>query len=66
VPALDDKKVRLAEDVLLVSQFLLQALYVARRPETASEKAKRIKNPKWWVRVVLFICCVSPSTDSVH
>ncbi|KAG2739704.1 hypothetical protein P692DRAFT_20754959, partial [Suillus brevipes Sb2] len=50
VPALDDKK----------------ALYVARRPETASEMTKRIKNPKWWVRVVLFICCVSPSTDSDH
>ncbi|KAG2741832.1 WD40 repeat-like protein [Suillus brevipes Sb2] len=50
VPALDDKK----------------ALYVARRPETASEMAKRIKNPKWWVRVVLFICCASPSTDSDH
>ncbi|KAG2745914.1 hypothetical protein P692DRAFT_201807506 [Suillus brevipes Sb2] len=32
VPALDDKK----------------ALYTARRPETASEMAKRIKNPKWW------------------
>ncbi|KAG0694555.1 WD40-repeat-containing domain protein [Suillus ampliporus] len=40
-----------------------QALYVARRPETASDKAKRIKNPKWWVRVVLFLCCVSPATD---
>jgi hypothetical protein len=25
--------------------------------------AKRIKNPKWWVRVVLFICCVSPGTN---
>ncbi|KIK32913.1 hypothetical protein CY34DRAFT_18719 [Suillus luteus UH-Slu-Lm8-n1] len=47
VPALDDKK----------------ALYVARRPETASEIAQRIKNPKWWVRIVLFICCVSPSTN---
>ncbi|KAG2745917.1 hypothetical protein P692DRAFT_201807508 [Suillus brevipes Sb2] len=32
VPCIDDKK----------------ALYVARRPETASEMAKRIKNPKWW------------------
>ncbi|KAG2365381.1 hypothetical protein BDR07DRAFT_1374344 [Suillus spraguei] len=32
VPALDDKK----------------ALYTARRPERASDKAKRIKNPKWW------------------
>jgi hypothetical protein len=50
VPALDDKK----------------ALYTARRPERASDKAKRINNPKWWVRVVLFICCVSPSTDDGH
>ncbi|KAG1806090.1 uncharacterized protein BJ212DRAFT_1303752 [Suillus subaureus] len=37
VPALDDKK----------------ALYTARRPERASDKAKRIKNPKWWARVYL-------------
>lgn len=41
-----------------------EALYVARRPETASEKARRIKNPKPWVRVVLFLCCVSPGTDN--
>ncbi|KAG2153909.1 hypothetical protein DEU56DRAFT_771796 [Suillus clintonianus] len=40
-----------------------KALYVARRPKTASENAKRIKNPKPWVRVVMFICCVSPGTD---
>ncbi|KAG2135838.1 WD40-repeat-containing domain protein [Suillus clintonianus] len=40
-----------------------KALYVARRPKTASENAKRIKNPKPWVRVVLFLCCVSPGTD---
>ncbi|KAG1844343.1 hypothetical protein DFJ58DRAFT_802923 [Suillus subalutaceus] len=50
VPALDDKK----------------ALYTARRPERASYKVKRIKNPVWWARIVLFLCCVSPSTDSVH
>ncbi|KAG2341112.1 WD40 repeat-like protein [Suillus weaverae] len=50
VPALDDKK----------------ALYTARRPERASDKAKRIKNPKWWARVVLFLCCVSLSTDDSH
>ncbi|KAG2341060.1 WD40 repeat-like protein [Suillus weaverae] len=50
VPALDDKK----------------ALYTARRPERASDKAKRIKNPKWWARVVLFLCCASPSTDDSH
>ncbi|KAG2341155.1 WD40 repeat-like protein [Suillus weaverae] len=40
-----------------------EVLFVARRPETVSEKAKRIKNPKPWVRVVLFLCCVSPGTD---
>jgi D-alanyl-lipoteichoic acid acyltransferase DltB (MBOAT superfamily) len=50
----------------LVSQTFLQALYTARRPETASEMAKRIKNPKWWVRVVLFLCCASPSADDSH
>ncbi|KIK41272.1 hypothetical protein CY34DRAFT_13159 [Suillus luteus UH-Slu-Lm8-n1] len=50
VPARDDKK----------------ALYVARPPETASKVAKRIKNPKWWVRVVLFLCCASPSADDSH
>ncbi|KIK41597.1 hypothetical protein CY34DRAFT_805894 [Suillus luteus UH-Slu-Lm8-n1] len=43
-----------------------EVLYVARRPETASEKAKRIKNPKLWVRVVLFLCCVSPGTDNAQ
>ncbi|KAG2745891.1 hypothetical protein P692DRAFT_201807489 [Suillus brevipes Sb2] len=47
VPCIDDKK----------------ALYTTRPLETASEMAKRIKNPKWWVRVVLFICCVSPGTN---
>lgn len=36
-----------------------KALYVARRPERASDKAKRIKNPSRWTRFVLFICCVS-------
>ncbi|KAG1863880.1 hypothetical protein F4604DRAFT_1928998 [Suillus subluteus] len=50
VPALDDKK----------------ALYTARRPERASDKAKCIKNPTWRARIVLFICCVSPSTDDGH
>ncbi|KAG2745921.1 hypothetical protein P692DRAFT_20740990, partial [Suillus brevipes Sb2] len=35
----------------------------ARRPATASEIAKRVKNPKPWVRVVFFLCCVSPGTD---
>jgi hypothetical protein len=46
--------------------ILVQVLHVARRPETASEKAKRIKNPKLWVRVVLFLCCVSPGTDNAQ
>jgi hypothetical protein len=41
----------------------VQVIYVARRPETASEMAKRVKNPKPWVRVVFFLCCVSPGTD---
>ncbi|KAG1806077.1 uncharacterized protein BJ212DRAFT_789412 [Suillus subaureus] len=50
VPALDDKK----------------ALYTARRQERASDKAKRITNPRLWVRVVLFLCCASPSTDDGH
>ncbi|KIK32915.1 hypothetical protein CY34DRAFT_18720 [Suillus luteus UH-Slu-Lm8-n1] len=50
VPALDDKK----------------ALYVAWRPKPTTHNAERIKNSKWWARVVLFICCVSPSTESDH
>ncbi|KAG1901918.1 WD40-repeat-containing domain protein [Suillus fuscotomentosus] len=50
VPALDDKK----------------ALYVARPPERASDKAKRVDTSKWWARVVLFLCCVSPSNDGSH
>jgi len=51
VPALDDKK----------------ALYVARRPERASDKAKRIDNSKRWVRIILFLCCASPGTNhSLH
>ncbi|KIK35344.1 hypothetical protein CY34DRAFT_812241 [Suillus luteus UH-Slu-Lm8-n1] len=40
-----------------------EVIYVARRPETASEMAKRVKNPKPWVRVVFFLCCVSPGSD---
>ncbi|KAG1829701.1 hypothetical protein EV424DRAFT_413880 [Suillus variegatus] len=40
-----------------------EVLVVARRPDTASEIAKRVKNPKPWVRVVFFLCCVSPGTD---
>ncbi|OJA09773.1 hypothetical protein AZE42_11472 [Rhizopogon vesiculosus] len=42
-----------------------QALFVARRPEQASDKLKRIKNPTWWTRCILFICCASaPSPDT--
>ncbi|KAG2054843.1 WD40 repeat-like protein [Suillus hirtellus] len=40
-----------------------EVLVVARRPDTASEIARRVKNPKPWVRVVFFLCCVSPGTD---
>ncbi|KAG2054826.1 WD40 repeat-like protein [Suillus hirtellus] len=50
VPALDDKK----------------ALYVARRPERARDKAKRVDTSKWWARVVLFLCCASSSNDDGH
>ncbi|KAG1878558.1 hypothetical protein C8R48DRAFT_768116 [Suillus tomentosus] len=50
VPALDDKK----------------ALYIARRPQRASDKAKRVDNLKWWAHVVLFLCCASPSNDDGH
>lgn len=68
VPALDDKKVRFAGDMFPmagVSNFY-KALYTARRPERATDKAKRIKNLKLWVRVVLFVCCVPPPTDDSH
>ncbi|KAG2738228.1 WD40 repeat-like protein [Suillus brevipes Sb2] len=40
-----------------------EVIFVARRPETAGEMANRVKNPKPWVRVVFFLCCVSPGTD---
>ncbi|KAG2082778.1 uncharacterized protein F5147DRAFT_783172 [Suillus discolor] len=50
IPALDDKK----------------ALYVTRPPERASDKAKRVDTSKWWARVVLFLCCLSPSNDDGH
>ncbi|OAX32811.1 hypothetical protein K503DRAFT_804916, partial [Rhizopogon vinicolor AM-OR11-026] len=42
-----------------------QALYVAPRQEPVGDQVKRIKNPTWWTRCVLFICCVSvPSPDT--
>jgi hypothetical protein len=46
----------------------VQVIFVAppRRPETASEIAKRVKNPNPWVRVVFFLCCVSPGTNDTH
>jgi len=42
----------------------VQALYVARRQERVSDMAKRIKNPTWWDRCILFICCVSIPPDA--
>jgi len=42
----------------------VQALYVAPRRERASDMAKRIKNPTWWTRCILFICCVSIPQDA--
>jgi len=44
----------------------VKALYVSPPRETASDKAKRIKNPTRGVRIVLFLCCVSPGTDDTH
>ncbi|OJA21073.1 hypothetical protein AZE42_09130 [Rhizopogon vesiculosus] len=42
-----------------------QALYVAPWQEPVSDRVKRITNPTWWTRCVLFICCVSvPSPDT--
>lgn len=41
-------------------------LYVTWRPERASDKGTRIKNPTLWARVGLFLCCVSPSTHDDH
>jgi len=43
-----------------------RTLYVSPPRETASDKAKCIKNPMWGVRVVLFPCCVSPGIDDNH
>jgi len=42
----------------------IQTLYVGRRQESATDKAKRIKNPTWWNRCILFICCVSIPQDA--
>ncbi|OAX32370.1 hypothetical protein K503DRAFT_616012 [Rhizopogon vinicolor AM-OR11-026] len=43
-----------------------QALYVAPQQEQLSDRVKHIKNPTWWTRCILFICCVSiPSPDTV-
>jgi hypothetical protein len=52
--------------VEVVAQRDKQALYVSPPRETASDKAKRIKNPTRGVRIVLFLCCVSPGTDDTH
>ncbi|KAJ8587075.1 WD40 repeat-like protein [Rhizopogon salebrosus TDB-379] len=40
-----------------------ETLFVAGRPERISDMVKRIKNPTWWTRCVLFICCVSIPHD---
>jgi hypothetical protein len=46
------------------SMISVQALFVAPRPKRASSIAKRIKNPTWWTRCILFICCVSIPPDA--
>jgi len=38
-----------------------QVLYVARPPERASDKEKRIKNLTWWNRFILVLFCASHS-----
>lgn len=43
-----------------------RALVVAPRPQPPTAQAKRTKNPKWWVRIVLFLCCVSTATGDNH
>jgi hypothetical protein len=62
VAAVRDKQVCLTLVVFRWPKFIfsVQALYVAPPRESLSEKAKRIKNPTWWIRCVLFIICVSP------
>ncbi|KAG2346304.1 WD40 repeat-like protein [Suillus weaverae] len=62
VPALDDKKARLFGDAFSTAG----ALYTARRPERASDRAKRIKNPKWWARVVLFLCLMRSPGEEIQ
>ncbi|OJA12570.1 hypothetical protein AZE42_13024 [Rhizopogon vesiculosus] len=42
----------------------VQALFVARRPERVSDMVKRIKNPTWRTRCILFICCISIPQDT--
>jgi len=46
------------------SMVSFQALFVAPRPKRVSSIVKRIKNPTWWTRCVLFICCVSIPHDA--
>ncbi|OAX32734.1 hypothetical protein K503DRAFT_776352 [Rhizopogon vinicolor AM-OR11-026] len=43
-----------------------QALHVAPRQEPVSERVKRIKDPTWWTRCVLFICCASVSSPDTN
>lgn len=46
------------------SMISIQALFVARRQERISDRVKRIKNPTWWARCILFICCVPVTPDT--
>ncbi|KAJ8587150.1 hypothetical protein M405DRAFT_822039 [Rhizopogon salebrosus TDB-379] len=41
-----------------------QSLYVAPRQERFGDRAQRIKNPTWWTRCILVICCVSRATTN--
>lgn len=43
-----------------------KGVYATRQPARAIDKGTLIKNPAWWARVMLFLCCASPSTDGSH
>jgi len=59
VATVRDKEVRLFLSITETPITSAQALFVARRPDQMSDKVKRIKNPTWWTRCILFFCCVS-------
>ncbi|OJA16019.1 hypothetical protein AZE42_10590 [Rhizopogon vesiculosus] len=42
-----------------------ETLFVARRLGHVSDLAKRMVDPTWWTRSILFICCVSITKDIV-